>query len=135
LAPGRLCLILFYKQTGLWNSTEGRATWGLILKALAAPGRSTRVSQGAAHLLFLTWRRQSWRLCEDIPGTPSKRGRSFKKWLGFADKRQWSALAQALLHDNRHPISRPPAARDMDLRSSNLRHLLGILQEGRLLSR
>jgi exodeoxyribonuclease V beta subunit len=114
-----------YKQRGLWRSEEAEHV-GIILQALAAPDDRAAFRKA---LLTSFFRVPPARLalCEDIPARHPAR-MLFQRWLVFAEKRQWSALSQSLL-DETGVLFDDEAKTSLDRRFSNLRHLLGSLEE------
>jgi exodeoxyribonuclease V beta subunit len=115
----------FYKQTGLWSSTEADHL-GIVLQALASPDDRAAFRK-ALLTSFFRLNPVQLSLCEDIPPRHPARV-LFDRWLGFIDKRRWSALAQSLLEDT-GVLFHDLEAADLDRRAGNLRYLLATLEE------
>jgi len=115
----------FLKQTGLWTSTEAEHL-GIILQALAAPDDRAAFRKALLTSFFRVSPAQL-ALCADIPAAHPAR-RLFHQWLGYADKRQWSALSRSLLEDT-GVLFHDLGGAGLDRRVGNLRFLLATLEE------
>jgi exodeoxyribonuclease V beta subunit len=115
----------FYKQTGLWQSEEAIHSEAL-LRALARPEERSSFRK-ALLTCFFGIPPQELVKAQDLPSRHPAR-ELYQRWLGHAERRQWSALFQSLLEET-GLLFRDAAALDAERRLASFRHLLGTLEQ------